>query len=352
MAKQYEKEFKTLPHFVKAVDGDTVTGVFSVFGVLDSYADNARPGMFMKTFAERGSKTLFLWQHDFYSPPIANITDLREIGREELPDKVKFQYPEAEGGAQVTRTYLDTARAREVLAAIKSGVPLQMSFGYDPIRYEWKEDPDSEWGEVRDLLEVRLWEVSDVNWGANAATVASKDAIHTAPIPIEILLQHLDQQLTAMKAGRRNAANDLAMINQIAELAYKLGATSVVLASEIEQDPAAEDGDKQADPEKETKDTATEITGAEVEDGADTEHETDTGDPAAVEQDTAEAEGDTASDGDNESADLLEEKRLAEEQLEAAERQQRQAERQQKAALSLTLLGARLRLLELEQMQN
>jgi len=38
----------------------------------------------------------------------------------------------------VTREYLDTPRAQEVLANIKAGVPLQMSFAYDAVRYDYE----------------------------------------------------------------------------------------------------------------------------------------------------------------------------------------------------------------------
>jgi len=220
-------EFKLVPQFVKGIDGRTVDGIFSVFDVLDEYDDIAHKGSFTKTISERGDEVLHLWQHDFYSPPTAKIDKLMEIERAELPELIRAKYPEASGGAMVRRTYIESARADEVFAAIKAGSPLQMSYGYDAIRYEFEEDEET--GKViRHLREQRLWETSDVLWGANQATQASK--ILRPSIPLETLLGQLDKWLTNVKEGRRNADKDMQRINKIATLAIELGATAVVLA--------------------------------------------------------------------------------------------------------------------------
>ena len=39
------------------------------------------------------------------NPPIASIKEIREVGREELPDTVLKHAPEATGGVSVTREY-------------------------------------------------------------------------------------------------------------------------------------------------------------------------------------------------------------------------------------------------------
>src|SRR3954470_19411392 len=217
------RELKAAPFHVKKVTGSEVVGVFSVLGNLDDYNDKGWPGMFTKTFQERGTKIIHLWQHDFTSPPIALIKGLRELTREELPPDVLAQAPEALGGAEVVREYLNTPRALEVLENIKAGVPLQMSFAYDAVRYDYEELPGAkyEWEKQRNLREVRLWETSDVLWGANSATVASK-----ASMPLDFLLKqlsiHLLEWQADMKSGKRNAANDQERINTIASLALEL----------------------------------------------------------------------------------------------------------------------------------
>jgi HK97 family phage prohead protease len=238
------RELKAAPFHVKKVAGSEVTGVFSVLGNLDDYNDKGWPGMFTKTFQERGTKILHLWQHDFSAPPIALIKGLRELTREELPADVLAQAPEALGGAEVVREYLNTPRALEVLENIKAGVPLQMSFAYDAVRYDYEELPGAkyEWEKQRNLREVRLWETSDVLWGANSATVASK-----ASLPLDFLIKqmsiHLLEWQADFKSGRRNAAGDQERINTIASLALELGADNVKLAA-ADAETAAEDSDK------------------------------------------------------------------------------------------------------------
>jgi uncharacterized protein len=168
------KEIKTAPQHVKEIKGNLVTGIFSVFGNKDSYGDIIYPGAFAKTFAERKNKILHLWQHEFYAPPIAVIVDLQELTRDQLPEKMLSENPDATGAALVTRQYLDTPRGNEVLTAIKAGSPLEMSFGFDAMKYDFQEDAINPNKQIRNLREIRLWETSDVLWGANNATVASK----------------------------------------------------------------------------------------------------------------------------------------------------------------------------------
>lgn len=212
------REMKAGPHYVKAIDGRTVTGIFSVQGNKDSYGDILHPGCFAKTFMERGPKVLHLWQHEFWSPPIAVVRTLRELRRDELPPEMLSAYPEALGGAEVTREYLDTPRANEVLENIRKDVPLQMSFGFDPLRYDFEEDPESEWGMIRHVREVRLWETSDVLWGANSATMATR-------MPLDMLLQQLEIRAQELRAGARHSKKDVELLNQIHRYAVDLGAT-------------------------------------------------------------------------------------------------------------------------------
>lgn len=231
-----ERETKATPFWVKAISGREVTGIFSVMGNLDQYNDRIWPGAFAKTFAERGSKLLHLWQHDFTSPPIAVIKSVREVTRAELPPAVLESAPDALGGAEVTREYLDTPRGNEVLAAIKAGSPLQMSFAYDPIKYDFEELPGAkyDWERLRNLRELRVLETSDVLWGANEATIASK----ALALPFDFLARQLVERLEELKAGRRNNSGDQERINQIATLAIELGASNVKLI-----DPESDDSE-------------------------------------------------------------------------------------------------------------
>ena len=164
-------QIKHMPTFTtKIVDRD-VTGIYSVFGNIDAYTDVGMAGSFTKTIKERGNQVLHLWSHQHGEPPTAIIKSLREVGRNELPDAAKALYPEATGGAEVTREYLTTPRADEVYLNIKAGAPLQMSYGYDPIKVAFEQRDGMR---VRLLQEQKLFETSDCNFGANDATAASK----------------------------------------------------------------------------------------------------------------------------------------------------------------------------------
>jgi HK97 family phage prohead protease len=231
-------EQKHAPQYVRKVDGRTVVGIFSVFGNRDSYNDVIQPGAFAKTIQERAGRIVHLWQHDMQAPPIARVVGLRELTRAELPPELLRDFPEASGGAEVTREYLDTPRANEVLQNIKAGVPLQMSFAFDAVKYDFEELPDAkyEWEQQRNLREVRLWETSDVLWGANEATLASKA---DAAALLHELRGTLRRLLSAQKAGARHSNRDTELINSIAAAAVELGATNAKLMDADETDSDA-----------------------------------------------------------------------------------------------------------------
>jgi 2'-5' RNA ligase len=217
--------WKVLPHHVKDISGRTVVGIFSVFGNIDSYEDVCMPRSFAKTFRERAGMIHHIWQHDTMQPPIAVIDRLQEVGRDALPADVQAMYPEATGGAEVSRTYLEGPElANWVLEAIAKGAPMQMSYMYDPIRFEYVEQ---EGRRIRLIYEQRLWETSDVLWGANPATRASKALDALPPLPLDALLGQLERALiSAQKAGARNAAADQERINGIHRLAVELGCSN------------------------------------------------------------------------------------------------------------------------------
>jgi uncharacterized protein len=183
---------KAIPQYTKKIAGRTVTGVFSVFGNRDSYDDIIQPGAFLDTIARRGAKVVHLWSHSFDQPPIAKVISLREIGRADLPAAARAAYPEATGGAEVTREYFETPRGDEVLATLKAGAPLEMSFGFDPLAYHFG---DVGGVRVRFLSKVELYETSDVLFGANSATAASK----ARTLPSDPLLRQARYELDAME---------------------------------------------------------------------------------------------------------------------------------------------------------
>lgn len=175
-----DSEYKTGPAFTLSINDRLVTGLAAVTGNLDDGNDRIWPGAFAKTVNENRGRIRHLWNHDDTQPPTAVIRDLREIGRDQLPPDVLTAYPDAKGGLLVSREYLDTPRASEILAGIRASAIKEMSIRYLPIVKDYDRGAKS----ARNLREVRLLETSDVLWGMNPATRAIKGAIPFKESPL------------------------------------------------------------------------------------------------------------------------------------------------------------------------
>lgn len=163
----------------KAIDlaTRTSTGLFSIMGVQDSTRDRIHPPAFTKTIQERvekGKKVRFLWNHDQLQPPIATVKSVRTVPRDGLPSEVLAEFPEASGGVEVTREYHDFALADAVFKNLASEGLNEMSFGFIPVQFSFTKESEDDplWKAIRELMEVKLYEISDVQWGANPATMA------------------------------------------------------------------------------------------------------------------------------------------------------------------------------------
>lgn len=165
-----ELEYKASPAFTKAIDGRTVEGIFAVHGNVDEGGDRGHPGLFGDGTAGGRMRARFLWQHDASAPPIARIDRVYEVASVDLPPAVRLYAPDATGGVAVTRTYLDTPRASEVLAGLTAGAITEMSYAYQPKQWAFTEGDDGR--VVRDLYRADLLDISDVLWGMNPATSA------------------------------------------------------------------------------------------------------------------------------------------------------------------------------------
>lgn len=174
-------EVKTMPAWIKRIDGRTVTGITAVTGNVDDGGDRIVAGAFAKTIAENARRFRHLWQHGNdgweygVTPPIAAIKSIQEVGREALPAEVLALAPLATGGLEVSREYLPTPRGDEILAAYLAGIQLEMSIGFETITRKWIEEDSQRvsFGHYRDLIEIKLYDTSDVNWGMNSATVGT-----------------------------------------------------------------------------------------------------------------------------------------------------------------------------------
>lgn len=189
-----EVERKTMAAFLKGIDARTVTGVTAVTGNVDDGGDRIIFGAFAKTIRESSKRFRHLWQHgadgwDYgVTPPIAAIDSVSEVGRDALPLEVQTAYPLATGGLEVKRTYLPTPRGDEILACYQAGIPLEMSIGFETVIRKNVDDSErvsmNHW---RDLIEVKLFDTSDVNWGMNSATVGAKSAARRVELITERL---------------------------------------------------------------------------------------------------------------------------------------------------------------------
>lgn len=151
-----------------------VTGVAAVFGNVDAGGDVVERGAFgaaVSAFKAGRSRARFLWNHDAQQPPIAKILDVKEVSRDQLPAAVLAKAPHATGGLVVKRQYFKDAFSDRVYQGILNDSISEMSFAYDIKKSRFEDMKDG--SKVRILEELDLFDLSDVNWGMNSATVAA-----------------------------------------------------------------------------------------------------------------------------------------------------------------------------------
>lgn len=210
-------QYKALEGATVQIEDRTVTGFAAVFGNVDDGNDRIHPGAFAKTIQERAGRVRLLWQHNTAEPPTAVVKGLREVSRDDLPADMRTKVPEASGALLVTREYLDTLRANEVLAGIKAGAIAEMSIGYDvPKGKADYETVNSK--QVRNLREIRLWELSDVLWGMNPATRAAKMGESGLNIATLDRIATVLDVLKLLDAGQELKSGDVAAVRRVAEL--------------------------------------------------------------------------------------------------------------------------------------
>jgi HK97 family phage prohead protease len=137
---------RTAPLELKSVDqAGRFTGRASVYGVVDSHNDVVMPGAFAKHLAEHGNTIKVLAQH--------NPHDV--IGIAQLVDRGDALWVEGQ-------LELGLQSARDAYLRLKSGLIDGISIGYAVA-------PGGEKyaGDVRQLHEVELWEISLVTFPAN-----------------------------------------------------------------------------------------------------------------------------------------------------------------------------------------
>lgn len=188
-----------------------VEAIVSVTGVSDFHDDIIVEGAFKKTIGERGRKIKVLNHHNSYSvfDVLGLCMEMREIGREELPDLLLLQYPDATGAlVTVTQYLIDTPEGLGAFKRIEAGAIDQYSIGFRCLQYEWKKMEDGR--TVRLIKEVQLFEYSPVIWGANpaTATVGTKSSDKKLTQLTDTAAALNEQAEGIVKAGRKiSAAN-------------------------------------------------------------------------------------------------------------------------------------------------
>lgn len=179
-----------------AIKGRVVEGIAAVFGNVDAVGDIVMPGAFRQAIEDcrsNRSRARFLWTHKSSEPPTAVILELKELKWDQLPMSMKFD-PSITGGLYVKREYFDDGSlANRVFQGVKAGAITEMSFGYDVLDSDHIEQDGKK---IRRLKSLALYDISDVNFGANAATLA--------------VMKHKPGTYTSMFMQR--AANEIAQL--------------------------------------------------------------------------------------------------------------------------------------------
>ena len=170
-------QYRTVEIRADTADLDAgLSGYASHFGSIDAYGTAVKRGAFTKTLQERGGRVPVLWNH-WSDTPIGLPTELKE-------DDTGLWF-----NASIVE---ETQAGAEVMALLRKGVPLGMSFGFETIKsrpieeaddLDWSHAPDfyrnpENRPDVRVIEEIRLWEISVVTFPANE--LATIDSVRAA----------------------------------------------------------------------------------------------------------------------------------------------------------------------------
>lgn len=134
---------------IKSTNADgTFTGLGAVYNNVDLGNDKILPGAFTRTLA--GSKQFpLLWQHNPSDP----------IGTAKVTDT-------SQGLMVEGQLLLSDPTAAKAYTFMKAGVIKGLSIGYDTIQASYD-------GDIRNLTELKLWEISCVTFPMNEAALIS-----------------------------------------------------------------------------------------------------------------------------------------------------------------------------------
>jgi len=143
-----KREIKSIKFEVKASEEGRIEGYAAFFNNVDSYKDVIMPGAFKKSIENDIDNIKMFFNHDWSSVPIGTINQLKED----------------EKGLYFEAQLNNTALAVDVKEGIKTGAVNKMSIGFIT---EKSENGEIEGKTVRKLKEIKLFEISPVNFPAN-----------------------------------------------------------------------------------------------------------------------------------------------------------------------------------------
>lgn len=140
-----------IPGSIRAQDdGERIFEGYAVtWDTIDDYGTTFKRGAFKKTISERGDRIKVLWNHNI-DEPIGKIIEIRE------DDKGLFVRGLLTEGV---------SKAEDVYKNLKAKVIDTLSFGFNQLQGKPNKDG------VRDITEVKLYEISPVTFEANETAV-------------------------------------------------------------------------------------------------------------------------------------------------------------------------------------
>lgn len=179
-----------------------IAGHAAVFNVLSeviwgSFRERVLPGAFTKTIGEADVRAL--WNHDPNHVLGRNKSKTLRLAEDDTGLAIEIDPP-------------DTQIARDLTTLIKRGDVDEMSFGFDVVKDRWIENDAMP---IRELVEVRLWDISPVAYAAYPETdVAVRSILGEAGMDMALLTR----VLTRSRFSLAQAPEDRAQIGQMIEI--------------------------------------------------------------------------------------------------------------------------------------
>lgn len=158
----------------KAVSEDgTFEGYASTFNNVDNGGDKVLPGAFAKSISQKGVEGIKLLRDHWHDKVIGKLTSIKEDRR----------------GLKISgKIFEEIELGKETLFLMREGVLNAMSIGYLTRKSEYDRQKD-----VRDLIDLDLWEVSVVPFPMNPkATINAVKSDDHSPRDIERILRDAD----------------------------------------------------------------------------------------------------------------------------------------------------------------